>query len=282
MIFADQPATRAAVGVAGVIALGAWRSRSLTPRGALAAFVVGVVSMRAGWGWGAFLIAWFGMAAVISRIGRGVKAVRMHGVVAKGSERDARQVFANGGVFALCALFLLLLPHIGVLSYETHQLLAISCAAAGAGALSAAGADTWATEVGTLARNLPWSLRIRARVPVGTSGAVSFVGSCAAILGALVLASLAYALQVIPRAAVPAVALSAMIGAFADSVLGAWWQERRWCAVCAMHTEQALHVCGTRAQRVGGVGALDNDTVNFACTCVGAVFAGVLVYTLGA
>ncbi len=270
-----------AVGVAGVIALGAWRSRSLTPGGALAALVVGVLAMRAGWGWGAFLIAWFGIAAVISRIGRRVKAVRMAGVVAKGPERDARQVFANGGVFALCALFFLVLPQIGFMSVETHRVLAISIAAASAGALSAAGADTWATEFGTLAGRLPWSLRTRARVPVGTSGALSFVGSSAAIAGALLLATLASALQVTPRTAVPAVALSAAIGAFIDSILGAWWQERRHCATCAMNTEQRLHVCGTQTHRVGGVGELDNDVVNFVCTLIGAMLAGALVFAFG-
>lgn len=277
-MFAAQPATGTAVGVAGVIALGAWRSGSLTRSGAFAALAVGVLAMRAGWGWGAFLIAWFGIAGVISRIGRGMKAARMRGVVAKGAERDASQVLANGGVFALCALFFLVVPQIDILSVETHRLLALSIAAAGTGALSAAGADTWATEFGTLAKGLPRSLRTRAHVPVGTSGAVSFVGTGAAIAGALVLAALASALQVTPRAAVPAVALSAVIGAFTDSVLGAWWQERRYCAACAMDTEQTLHMCGTRTLRVGGVGALDNDAVNFLCTLVGALLAGAFVF----
>ncbi len=277
VIFSVQPAMTTAVGVAGIIALGAWRSKSLTQHGACAAFAVGVLAMRVGWAWGAFLIAWFALAALISRIGRRVKLARMCSVVEKGAERDARQVLANGGVFALCALQMLIVAQIDGFSIETHRCLEIGAAAAAAGALAAAGADTWATEFGTLIGGTPWSLRERRRVAIGTSGALSVAGSLAAIVGGIILATLAAILHMIPFTAVPAVALSAVLGAFTDSILGAWWQERRWCPQCVMNTEQVQHVCGMRTERVGGVGSLDNDVVNFLCTLVGAGLAAATV-----
>ncbi len=279
VIFSVQPAMSTAVAVAGIIALGAWRSKSLTQNGAFAAFAVGVLAMRAGWAWGAFLVAWFAIAALISRVGRRVKAARMFGVVAKGAERDARQVLANGGVFAFCAMLTLIVAQIDGFSIETHRLVEIGVAAAAAGALAAAGADTWATEFGTLIGGTPWSLRERRRVPVGTSGALSVAGSLAAIAGGIILAALAAALHLIPLTVVPAVALSAVAGAFTDSLLGAWWQDRRWCPHCVMHTEQVQHVCGTRTERAGGIGVLDNDAVNFLCTLVGAALAAATVFT---
>jgi hypothetical protein len=60
------------------------------------------------------------------------KERRTGGVVAKGGERDARQVLANGGLFTLAALGSLLAP-------------SPLWEAAGAGAIAAATADTWAT-----------------------------------------------------------------------------------------------------------------------------------------
>ena len=91
-----------AILLTAAIVIAAWRSGSLAGNGAVAALLIGLVALRVQWSWGAFLLAWFVLASLLSRIGRARKAVRTAGVVAKGDRRDARQVLANGGVFALC------------------------------------------------------------------------------------------------------------------------------------------------------------------------------------
>ncbi len=265
-----------AIALAGMVALFAWRARSLSGSGAAAATAVGAAALHAAWGWGLYLILWFVSASVLSRIGRAQKARRTAGIVEKGDRRDAWQVLANGGVFALGALAT---PYWSSLSGAS---LSPVIATAAAGALAAAGADTWATEFGTLAGGRPWSLRLRRRVPPGTSGAVTLAGSLAAVVGATLLAILAWRCRMVPAAAVPAVTLGAIAGSWIDTVTGAWWQLRRHCPRCDSDTEQDVHDCGTRTERVGGYGALDNDGVNLLCTVVGAVFAATIARTVRA
>ncbi|HYW32365.1 MAG TPA: DUF92 domain-containing protein [Gemmatimonas sp.] len=263
----DSPAPLfLALVVTGAVAAAAYAARSLTRGGAIAAFAVGASALARAWGWGAFLIAWFVLASVLSRVGRTRKLQRTDGIIAKGDRRDAMQVLANGGVFGVLALA----SSIGDISTLGGPLRAESMSAGAAAALVAAGADTWGTEIGTLRGGQPWSIRSWTPVPVGTSGAISLAGTVASAIGALLLALIAAAFDVIPPGAALLVAACGFAGAAADTLVGAWWQERRWCNGCGMETEQAVHRCGAATVRRGGVGVLTNDVVNFLCTLVGA------------
>lgn len=250
----------AGTGLAALVAGTAWRAGSLSRGGAVAAFVTGSIAMSAGRSWGVFLVVWFVTASLASRVGRRTKEAATGDVVAKGGRRDATQVLANGGVFTLCALW----------SYFDHG---TAVAVAGASALVAAGADTLATETGTLWRGRPWSLRTRGPVPTGTSGAVSLPGTLGMVGGALVLAIVAAVSGLIGWGDVGLVALSGVVGAVADTVIGAFWQARRWCPQCERETEQDVHRCGMATQPWRGAAWLTNDMVNLACTMTGALFA---------
>jgi uncharacterized protein (TIGR00297 family) len=242
------------------------RARSLSPSGAVAATVVGAACVAAGWDWGALLIAFFVVSSALSRHGAARKAARTADVVAKGGERDAAQVLANGGLFAAAALLSLLVPS------PLWQ-------AAGAGALAAATADSWATEVGTLADRPPRSILGGRVVPPGTSGGVTPTGTLAGVAGALFIALTALALGWGPWAAAGAL-VGGVVGSTADSVLGATLQARRWCDRCERGTERDVHGCGEPARLVGGVSWLGNDAVNACCAVAGAVSSAVLRATL--
>src|SRR5437870_3701993 len=99
----ESVATRAAAGaaLALAIALAARRARALDASGAVAATALGTLAIAAGWTWGALLIAFFITGSALSRWKRDEKARRTGATVEKGGERDAWQVLANGGVFAL-------------------------------------------------------------------------------------------------------------------------------------------------------------------------------------
>jgi len=239
-------------------ALGARRMRALSRTGAIAAFVVGTAAVVAGWSWAALLIAYFVAATALSKFGEGKKAKRIGSIVDKGDERDATQVFANGGIFAVAAIAELI----------THSPVWY---AIGVGALSASAADTWATEVGTLAGGEPISIISGRRVPAGTSGGITLTGSLAGVAGSLFVAA-GTALARWP-VTFTAVALGGIAGALSDSLLGATLQSRRWCDACAKPTERLVHDCGNRTRRIGGVGGLDNDAVNAVCSVVGALVA---------
>jgi len=238
--------------------VGAHRTRTLSTGGAIAGAVVGTLAITAGWSWGVMLLSFFVSASALSKIDEGGKAERVGSVVEKDGERDARQVLANGGVFAAAALGQTLLP-----SPVWHAL--------GAGALAAAAADTWATEVGTLAKVDPISIVSGKQVPAGTSGGVTLAGSAAGAAGALFIAAVA-TLANWP-VSFAAVALGGVAGALADSLLGGTLQARRWCDVCARTTERFVHNCGTATRPAGGLAGFDNDAVNAVCSAVGALVA---------
>lgn len=252
--------------LAAAIAVAAYRAGSLSRSGAIAATAIGAVTFATSARWGAFLVAWFVVTSALSRLGADRKARHVGAIVAKGGPRDALQVLANGGVFATAVGLTLLGP-------DTRGALATAAAAA----LAAAGADTWATEVGTWWRGGAWSLRTGTRVPAGTSGAVTWAGSIALAAGAAVWAATARLLDLVPDGASGAVFLGALAGAWLDTLLGAWAQARRHCPACVADTEREVHVCGTATTHVGGLAWLGNDVVNVAATLAGAAVAWGLV-----
>lgn len=252
----DIPTWTIGIGLAAVIALTAWRLAWLTVSGALAAWVSGTVAMGAGWDWGFTLISYFVVSSLLSRYRRAEKSQRTRGRLEKPGARDAAQVASNGGLFVIAALGDWVQPG------QTWQIL-------GSGALATSAADTWATEIGSLTSSLPRSIVSGERVPTGTSGGVSIVGTLAALGGAAFVA-----VHALGFAWTAPVAFAALLGGFAgsilDSVLGATVQGRHWCASCDTDTERRVHDCGTVTELRGGTPWLNNDGVNALATVAGA------------
>jgi uncharacterized protein (TIGR00297 family) len=251
---------RALIGavLCSLFVVSAHRLRTLSVSGAVAAAIVGTLSIAAGWSWGVVLLAFFASGSALSRLGERRKMDRIGSIVEKGGARDAIQVLANGGVFAAAAL--------GEVVFPSQIWFAI-----GAGTLAAASADTWATEIGTLAGGQPVSIISRKPVPAGTSGGISFAGTIASIAGALFIAVVA-ALASWP---VPftAITVGGIAGALTDSLVGGSIQSRRWCDLCAVSTERVVHTCGTKTRPAGGIAGFDNDAVNTICSAIGALVA---------
>lgn len=236
----------------GIAALAYWR-RALTLDGACAAAAVGWLTFaRGGLPAAGALLAFFGSSSALSRVGEGYKRALAMGQT-KGSRRDAWQVLANGGVATACAV-------VG----QPKGLV---------GALAAAGADTWATELGLLSRGTPRLITTLRSVPAGTSGGVTLQGLIASVAGALVVgvgyAALGGGWSIVRRALV-----SGLGGALIDSLLGATLQAEYWCLRCEQSTEDAEHrPCGTRTQLRRGRQWMTNDTVNALATLSGAAIA---------
>lgn len=249
--------------LAAAISRLAYRTHALSKSGADAAFFVGTVIFGAGgWPYAALLLAFFVPSAALSKIGRNRKRALRD--IGKQGARDARQVLANGGVAAACALGAALTDR-SFLRY------------AYAGALAAASADTWGTEIGTLARMKPRSILTFTPIPAGLSGGVTPIGTLAEVAGAAVVASVAAVLEI--GEFWPIVA-GGFAGALVDSVLGATLQTLRFCAHCAQPCEINPHSCGTPAARTRGIPWMDNDAVNFFATLAGAGTAALLSRSL--
>ena len=241
---------------AAVIAYAALRVGALDLGGALAAFVVGTATFGGLGGAGAtVLLGFFITSVALSRVGKAGKAAMLVDI-GKTGPRDAAQVLANGGVAALCAL----------LAFFVAPRFAIAFA----GAFAAATADTWATEIGTLAGGRPRSILTGKPVATGLSGGVTVAGTAAEIAGALFVAALALLLDA--HAFVP-VALGGIAGALFDSLLGASVQSLRWCPQCKRACEIDPHVCGANTAPLRGLGWFGNDAVNGFATLCGAAVA---------
>jgi uncharacterized protein (TIGR00297 family) len=203
------------------------------------------------------LLAFYVSSTLLSRYQRDAKLARAGGVAAKSGDRDMWQVAANGGVFAVLAL--------AAAVNSSPELYA-----AGAGAIAASTADTWATEIGSLAKKMPRSIVSLKLVPAGTSGGVTLLGLTGSGIAALFIAAVAVTFGWHERTAIAAVA-GGIGGSLMDSVLGATLQSRRWCTTCNVGTERAIHSCGTATIPSGGITWLGNDLVNFLSSLTGAL-----------
>ncbi|HEV7178339.1 MAG TPA: DUF92 domain-containing protein [Candidatus Baltobacteraceae bacterium] len=241
--------------LAAAVALAALRASALTRSGTVAAFIVGAAVFGAGgWPAAAVMFAFFAPSIALSRLGKARKRELLD--IGKTGARDGWQVLANGGVAALA---LILSLRFGA-----------SYAAAFAGALAAASADTWGTEIGTLARGLPRSILTFRRLETGLSGGITVQGTLAEVAGAGCVALVAYLAHLAPFFPV---ALAGMAGAFVDSLLGASAQALRWCPQCERAAETNPHHCGTATSMRRGVSWMENDAVNVVATLSGALVA---------
>ncbi len=240
-----------AIGAAAGVSVSAWRLGALTRSGAVAGTVVGASVF----GFGGLGAAWVLVLFFVSS-----SALSLLPPAGERSARDAQQVLANGSVAAVASAVMCWFPEASV------ALL---------GAVAAATADTWATEIGVRLGKTPRSILTLRRQPPGTSGAVSFPGTLAAATGALAVAGAGYWL--ISGATVDgtvAVAIAGLIGSVVDSVLGAGLQARYRCPACGASPDVARHGgCASRAKRISGVPGLDNDVVNLLATVTGAAAA---------
>jgi uncharacterized protein (TIGR00297 family) len=232
----------------------------LSRGGVLAAMAVGVTSVAAGPDWAVLLLLFFVTSTALSMWRGDAKRSAQVDIVEKGNRRDAIQVVANGGVFAVAAAGAILAP-------------AGPWEAFGAGAIAAATCDTWSTEVGTAVGSTPRHILRGTRLPPGLSGGITAAGSAAGLGGAAAIAVLTWLMgwDVSPAA----VLSGGLVGGVLDSVLGATVQERRWCGACGRVTERRRHGCGATTEIGGGVAGFGNDLVNLTSVIAGAVTAGV-------
>src|ERR1044071_8228849 len=251
-----------------IVAYLAYRAHSLDKSGAFAAALVGTVIFGLGGGqWAILLLLFFITSSGLSRAFKKRKQ-GLNEKFSKGSERDAGQVFGNGGLATLFAAVhafypVSLLPWVGF-----------------AASLAAVNADTWATELGVLNPAPPRMITdLRKRVEKGTSGGISLGGTLASLLGAAIIA--------VPAAwftdhwlLFPLITVAGLAGSLFDSFLGGTVQAMYFCPTDQKETEKhPLHTCGTETIHIRGWTWLDNDWVNFACSAFAAL-AALLVIAL--
>ncbi len=241
----------------------AYKLRALDGGGVAGAVLVGTALFGfGGIPGGAVLLLFFISSSLLSRFQAAMKAP-LADKFAKGHRRDLAQALANGSAAAIAAALYALT--------ETDWAWT-----AVAGALAAANADTWATELGVLSSRQPRLITSGRSVSIGVSGGITASGSLAALAGAASIAGMAGWLR--PGGASVLLfavgTVGGLAGAMFDSLLGASVQAIYWCDGCGKETERhPRHRCGQPTRRLRGWVWLHNDWVNFFATLLGAVLA---------
>ena len=260
-------------GAAGVLfGLLSWKMKYLTGSGAVAGglFAATLIGLG-GWGWAAPGFTFFFLSSLLSKRIPGWKEPDSE-AAARESRRNASQVYANGA-----AAWLLIVAY----AVEPHEWIYWGFV----GSLAAAAADTWATEIGPLSHSQPRMILSGRPVTVGTSGAVSWAGTLAGVIGAIVIwAAARWAVP--PPAELAGLGVSfitvvggGVIGSIVDSLAGATIQavyKDRQTGRIADERERG----NDRLQRVHGWPGIDNDVVNVLCTGAGAAASILLTFLL--
>jgi uncharacterized protein (TIGR00297 family) len=246
-----------------LVSIGGWKTKNLSPSGAVSAFFMGFVITHFYHWRGLLLIgAFFLSSSIWSKLFSSSKK-EIEGRLAKTSVRDWQQVAANGGP---SVLFILLFHFTG------NDWWLYSFAAA----VAAANSDTWASEIGPLSKESPLSIRSFSRVEKGTSGAVSLIGTISSIAGAVFISFLFFFfMDSFNWPMFIMLTAAGFLGNVFDTIAGAYWQAEFSCRVCNATTESAVH-CGTATGRSKGYPWLNNEAVNF----LSSLFAGVILFLI--
>ena len=237
-----------------IIAAVAYRFKALSLSGAIAAAILGtIVFGLGGIPHTVVLLVFFTSSTLLSKLIHQRKT-QVNEKYAKGSRRDAWQVWANGGVAGVIVLM-------GVIFLGQEISWWMFCAA-----LAAANADTWATELGVFSPEPPRLITNWRVVEMGTSGGISLTGTVSALAGSTLIA-LTAAIFKPDMVYVLLVAIAGLAGSLVDSWIGASIQAIYYCESCRKETEKyPLHGCGTATRRLRGLAWVNNDVVNTTCT----------------
>jgi uncharacterized protein (TIGR00297 family) len=223
-----------AIAVNAVVAITGYAARTVSIAGAICGFAIGVaIFVALGWpGWSMLLVT-FVAASVASRLGLAGKQ-RLGIAEERGGRRGPGNAIANTGAAAIAAM---------LAGLDVHPAAAHLAFVA---ALATAGSDTIASEIGKAYGRTTLSMATLARVPAGTSGAMSLEGTAAGVLAALALAAFGAAVGIVPFAALAAIVVGATTGSLLESWLGATLE---------------------------GPGILNNDVLNFINSVTGLAVA---------
>ena len=241
----------------------------LTTSGIIAAFLVDIVISFSLKNSGFILLSAFLSGGIIvdkiKKKNKKTKQNEKYPIEKRGECRDHVQVLANSFVATIFSLLY-------VISKE--EIFVLGFVASLAEAMS----DTAASGIGLLSGKAYDVFRMK-KCEAGLSGGVSLLGSASSLVGALVIATLSFALGLLDSVGkLFLVTFAAFLGALFDSMLGSLLQIKYKCKLCGTVVEREEH-CGEPTEKYSGIRIVNNDVVNFLGTLFSALIC-VAFYTL--
>lgn len=232
-----------------LLSLMAYKMQFLTFTASFVAYIIAVCIFYAFYWNGMILIGLFFVTSSLLSKWKNKHKKKTEDVLVKGDFRDSLQVLANGGFPFLISIGDLIFPEYA--PWEWLFAVSIACA----------NADTWASEIGTLSRKKPRMLWTLKKVETGTSGAITLLGTIAALSGSFFVSIFSYLLFEQSIEMVLLIIIFGFIGNLLDTFLGASVQANYQCQKCGKTTEKLVH-CQYSTQKVKGISFMNNDVVN--------------------
>jgi uncharacterized protein (TIGR00297 family) len=245
-----------------IIAFVAYLIQSLSTSGAIAAVVVGITIYLGFEIKGLIIMGIFFGSSNLWSLYKSQQKKKFEEKLEKGSQRDWIQVFANGGIAGVCS----------ILYYLTNDII---WGMAFITSIASATGDTWSSEIGPLSKRSPLSVKSFKVVEVGTSGAVSILGTVSAICGVLCITLFGLLLWSFTLAQAWVIFVFGILGNGIDTYLGAYFQRTFQCVTCSLETEKQFH-CGKKARKISGTTLLNNDGVNFLSSFLAPLLAMII------
>ncbi len=187
----------------------AYKLKSLSRSGYFGSLIMGIIIMLIGsWQFLVPLAVFFIFSSFISKITKSNSFYRT-----KGSQRDIIQVYANGGISLILCIYNFINP-------SSINLLLFYAS------VSAAMADTWATEIGKLSKNKPISILDLKEIQHGLSGGITRIGIIGSLLGSCLIGFTVWIIHPMPSFIIYGIIFCGFLGAIFDSILGATIQAK--------------------------------------------------------
>jgi len=278
-----------AVALASGLALGGVKRKSLSTDGAVAAFVVGFSALLASYRFGFTLLVFYWTSSKLTKFKSDLKRM-VEGGYREGGQRNWRQVLNSSLPGVIIALVYLARFQVdGPLLHDGERSLLL---AAYLGFFACTNGDTWASEIGIVAGLRSGSSRLSGspllaippfrKVPRGTNGGISLVGTIASLAGGAVI-GLAYFLLGLPftpghlmisqaRRNLWLGTFGGGFGSWADSVLGAtlqasWYDEEAGVVLAEIPPQREKK----KLKHITGVDLLSNEQINLLSACFTAL-----------
>ena len=177
-----------------------------------------------------------------------------HKAIKLESNRNAAQVFANGGL----ALLLCIVNHFFPNNFLYYSFIA---------AIAAANSDTWGTEIGKFSKTNPIDIISGKKLDAGESGGVTAIGIVGSLLGSLLISLTGYLFDIDIKYLMM-ILISGFFASLFDSILGSTFQSRFISKNGLIISESYIksYYLFTGDKR------LNNDAVNFFCTVSSPLF----------
>ncbi|KAJ4708369.1 Transmembrane 19 [Melia azedarach] len=259
-----------AVLIPSVIAIRAYRRKSLDLSGAITGFIIISIHLAAGSRFGALVLVFFFTSSKLTKVGEDKKR-RVDAEFKEGGQRNWVQVLSNSAIATALVVIVWNLTGWQDKCLDSKESTLVTALIGGIlGHYCCCNGDTWSSELGVLSDEQPRLITTFKPVRKGTNGGVTKAGLLAAaaagsivgltfVLFGFFTTKCSQDVALKQLLVIPLSAMAGLCGSLIDSLLGATLQFSGFCTV----RNKVVGKPGPTVKKISGLTVLDNNAVNF-------------------